>query len=249
VSVPRLADLTWPSVPSGALLLLPVGSCEQHGPHLPLASDALIAEAVAVRLVAGLRIPRAPAPILAPTVSYGASGEHAGFPGTLSIGTEVLRAVLIELGRSARSWAGRLLVVNGHGGNARAVAAAVARLRYEGDDAAWLPCAVPGGDAHAGRTETSLLLALRPGVVEIDRAEAGDTRPVAELLDVLRRDGVAGVSTNGVLGDPAGASAVEGEQILQGMVERALVGVRAWTPGADGRLAVPRPKDEPIGAR
>jgi creatinine amidohydrolase len=235
-------------VPNGALLVLPVGSCEQHGPHLPFASDALIAEAVAVRLVAGLRISGAPTPVLAPTVGYGASGEHAGFPGTLSIGTEVLRAVLIELGRSARSWAGRLLVVNGHGGNARAVAEAVARLRYEGDDAAWLPCAVPGGDAHAGRTETSLLLALRPDAVDIDRAEAGDTRPVAELLDVLRRDGVAGVSSNGVLGDPTGASAAEGEQILEGLVTRALAAAQAWAPGADGRLVLRR-DDEPVGAR
>lgn len=231
-----LADLTWPSVPENALLVLPVGSCEQHGPHLPVRTDALVAEAVVRRLAAAVADLGEPAPLLAPTLGYGASGEHAGFPGTLSIGTEVLRTVLIELGRSARSWAGRLLVVNGHGGNASAVAEAVARLRYEGDDAAWLPCVVPGGDAHAGRTETSLLLALRPDAVDIERAEPGNTRPITELLDVLRRDGVTGVSANGVLGDPTGATAEEGEMILTGLVDRAVAAVRAWTPAPDGRL-------------
>ncbi len=237
---PPLADLAWPDVPDGALLVLPVGSCEQHGPHLPLRTDALVAEQVARRVVAELTDDGGgPAALLAPTLAYGASGEHAGFAGTLSIGNEVLRTVLIELGRSARSWAGRVLVVNGHGGNATAVADAVSRLRYEGDDAAWLPCAVPGGDAHAGRTETSLLLALRPEVVDLDQARAGDTRPIGELLDDLRRTGVAGVSPNGVLGDPTRATAAEGQRILAGLVARATGAVRAWAPGADGRLAVP----------
>jgi creatinine amidohydrolase len=235
-----LADLAWPMVPGGALLVLPVGSCEQHGPHLPVRTDALVAEEVARRLVTVLTdAGGGDAALLAPTLAYGASGEHAGFPGTLSIGTEVLRAVLVELGRSARSWAGRVLVLNGHGGNATAVSEAVGRLRYEGDDAAWLPCAVPGGDAHAGRTETSLLLALRPEVVDLEQARAGDTRPIGELLEDLRRTGVAGVSPNGVLGDPTGATAAEGRQILDGLVTRARAAVRAWAPAADGRLAVP----------
>ena len=68
-----------------------------------------------------------------------------------------------------------------------------------------------GGDAHAGRTETSLMLALAPSEVLLDRAAAGDTRPIAELLPELRAHGVREVSPNGVLGDPAGASAEEGD--------------------------------------
>ena len=79
-------------------------------------------------------------------------------------------------------------------------------------------CRAGGGDAHAGRTETSLMLALAPSEVLLDRAAAGDTRPIAELLPELRAHGVRKVSPNGVLGDPAGASAAEGERLLDLLV-------------------------------
>ena len=72
--------------------------------------------------------------MLAPAIGYGASGEHEGFPGTVSIGTSALRLLLVEFGRSASQWASRLVFVNGHGGNVEALAAAVALLRYEGRD-------------------------------------------------------------------------------------------------------------------
>ena len=70
--------------------------------------------------------------------------------------------------------------------------------------------ASPGGDAHAGRTETSLVLAIAPELVRLDRAEPGCPTPLAELLPALESGGVRAVSANGVLGDPAGASAGEG---------------------------------------
>ena len=73
-------------------------------------------------------------------------------------------------------------------------------------------------DAHAGRTETSLLLHLDPAAVRGEQAEPGETRPVAELMDRLRRDGVRPVSPNGVLGDPSGASASEGRRLLDELV-------------------------------
>ena len=77
---------------------------------------------------------------------------------------------------------------------------------------------LPGGDAHAGRTETSLMLALAPSEVLLERAAAGDTRPIAELLPELRAHGVRKVSPNGVLGDAAGASAAEGMRLLDLLV-------------------------------
>ena len=78
-----------------------------------------------------------------------------------------------------------------------------------------------GGDAHAGRSETSMMLHLAPDLVRIDRAEAGNARPMSDLLPQLRSGGMGAVSANGVLGDPVGASAVEGEQLLRALVKHA----------------------------
>jgi mycofactocin system creatininase family protein len=209
--VAELARMRWPDIDADPrhLLVVPVGSLEQHGPHLPLDTDTRIAVAVARRACAG----RAGV-ALAPAFSVGASGEHAAFPGTLSIGTEALAACLIELGRHASLHWPALLLVNGHGGNAPAVQTAVGRLRYEGRPCVAWHAGLPDGDAHAGRSETSVMLALDPGAVRLDAAERGDVRPIAEISALLRKRGVRAVSPNGVLGDPAGASAAEGEQIL-----------------------------------
>ncbi len=155
----------------------------------------------------------------------------------MSIGTDALRTLLVELGRSAGRWAGRLLVVNGHGGNLDALRSAVPLLRAEGRDVAWFPCGVRGGDAHAGRTETSLVLHVEPSAVRVELAEAGETAPIAALLPRLRAGGVAAVSPNGVLGDPAGASADEGARLLAELVDRLTAAVQVWHVGADGRLA------------
>jgi creatinine amidohydrolase len=90
----------------------------------------------------------------------------------------------------------------------------------------WVPCATRGGDLHAGRSETSLMLHLHPTRVRLGLAEAGDTRSLVELLDRLRAGGVFSVSPNGVLGDPTGASAGEGEQLFRRMVGDAYDRVR-----------------------
>jgi len=205
----------WPEVEAGPrrLLVVPLGSLEQHGPHLPMDTDTRIACFVASRACAG----RAGVG-LAPPVAIGASGEHADFPGTLSIGTVALSALLVELGRHASLHWPAMLLVNGHGGNGPAITDAVSRLRDEGRECHVWHAGLGGGDAHAGRTETSMMLALAPSEVLLDQAAAGDTRPIAELLPELRAHGVRKVSPNGVLGDPAGASAAEGEQLLAQLV-------------------------------
>jgi mycofactocin precursor peptide peptidase len=225
-----LGDRVWPEVPA-ATVLVPLGALEQHGPHLPLDTDARVASAVARRAAAS-----DDALLVAPPLGYGASGEHEGFPGTLSIGHEALRAVLVELGRSAFRWASRLVFVNGHGGNLPTVPDAVAQLRREGRDSAWWPCAPAVGDAHAGRTETSMLLALDPAAVRSDAAEPGATAPLADLLPALRAGGVAAVSPNGVLGDPTGATAAEGEQLLHELTAALRDRLSRWQPDRTGRL-------------
>jgi mycofactocin system creatininase family protein len=174
--------------------------------------------------------------LLAPALAYGASGEHEGFPGTVSIGTEALTGLLVEYGRSACRWAGRVLVVNGHGGNLDALRSAVPLLRAEGRDVAWFPCAVPGGDAHAGRAETSLMLHVEPEWVARERAVPGVVTPIGDLLPRLRADGVRSVSPTGVLGDPTGASAGEGAALLAGLVDRLVAAARTWDVDEAGRL-------------
>jgi mycofactocin precursor peptide peptidase len=206
-----LSGARWPEVEAGPrrLLVVPLGSLEQHGPHLPMDTDTRIACFVAARACAGR-----PGVGLAPPVAIGASGEHADFPGTLSIGTAALSLVLVELGRHASLHWPAMLLVNGHGGNSPAIADAVSQLRDEGRECHAWHAGLGGGDAHAGRTETSMMLALAPSEVLLDRAAAGDTRPIAELLPELRAHGVRKLSPNGVLGDPARASAAEGEKLL-----------------------------------
>ncbi|MHB8467862.1 MAG: mycofactocin biosynthesis peptidyl-dipeptidase MftE [Acidimicrobiales bacterium] len=206
----KLASATWPTVAaraSDSILAVPVGSTEQHGPHLPLSTDTDIALAMTSRLAA-VR----PDVVVAPPLAFGSSGEHAGFAGTLSIGEAALEEVVVELVRSADAFRA-VVLVGAHGGNAGPVSRAVARLKAEGRRVlAWAPAYE--GDLHAGRTETSLMLALDPSAVCLEQAEAGDRRSLRELLPTLRAQGVAAVSPNGVLGDPTGANAAEGLALL-----------------------------------
>lgn len=219
----RLADLTWPEVPASAILAVPVGATEQHGPHLPLSTDTDIAVALCDRLAA-----HRPDVLVAPPVAYGSSGEHAGFAGTLSIGQEATELLLVELGRSATETFPRILFVSAHGGNAGPVARAVARLRAESRDVEvfqprW------AGDPHAGRPETALQLALRPDAVRMDRAAPGDPRPLGELLPLLLDGGVRAVTGTGVLGDPTGATAPEGLALLETLTAQLVSHVDGWT--------------------
>ncbi|WAZ26367.1 mycofactocin biosynthesis peptidyl-dipeptidase MftE [Streptomyces cinnabarinus] len=207
----RLADLTWPELADIAprsVLVVPLGATEQHGPHLPFTVDTEVAVVLSERLAAAR-----PSAVLAPPVPYGSSGEHAAFPGTLSIGRRALELLLVELVRSADAFAGVLLVC-GHGGNAVPLRRAVEVLRAEDRRAhAWLPSG-PADDSHAGRAETSAMLALRPAAVRRRAARRGTTAPLNELLPLLITGGVAAVSSNGVLGDPCDATAHLGRSVL-----------------------------------
>jgi creatinine amidohydrolase len=225
-SVRGLGDLTWREVEAAPpqLLVVPIGSLEQHGPHLPLDTDTRIARAVAAEVAQRLGA------YLAPAVAYGASGEHAAFPGTLSIGLDALELMVVELVRSADQFDG-VLLVNGHGGNGAALRAAMATCLAEGRRVMLAHCGSTGADAHAGRAETSLLLHLCPDAVHVDRAEAGVTDPWPQLAERVRADGVAAVSPNGVLGDPLGASADEGSRRFAEIADRIMGEVAGWVSG------------------
>jgi len=210
-------------------MAVPLGSCEQHGPHLPLDTDTRIAVALADRL-ASVR----PNILVAPALAYGASGEHAGFEGTLSIGQAALELVIVELVRSADAFDG-VVLVNGHGGNAEAVARAVGVSTSDGRRVlSWAPSIDPssGADAHAGRTETSALLALAPSTVRLDLARPGATAPLPGLMDELRAGGVQAVAANGVLGDPTDASAAEGVALLRTLADDLVAAFDRWRAAA-----------------
>lgn len=218
----ELANASWPEVPEAPTVLVPTGSTEQHGPHLPFNTDSVVARAVATGVAE--RLPGRV--VVAPTITFGASGEHADFPGTISIGHDALHLLLVETVRSIDLWAGRIVFVNGHGGNVVTMRRVVSEMLEEGHDVAWAPCVLPVGDAHAGRTETSLLLHLRPGDVRLDLAAPGDSTPMAQLLPRLMDSGVRAVSPNGILGDPTGASAAEGRAFLDEMISGVLERLR-----------------------
>ena len=216
----------WPEVATRGqrmILAVPLGPTEQHGLHLPLDTDTRIAVAVAEGLASARRDV-----VVAPTLPYGSSGEHTGFPGTISIGQEALEHLLVELVRSLAQDFWGTVFVSGHAGNAEPLQRACGRLVSEGRRVlAWLPL-VPGGDAHAGRTETSLMMALHPDVVRTGAARPGYVGSLSDVLGELRRSGVRAVSPTGVLGDPEGASAADGEQVLALLVADLGRTVDAW---------------------
>jgi mycofactocin system creatininase family protein len=231
-----LDRMAWPSITESPLVLVPLGSTEQHGPHLPFTTDCSIASAVTAGAANAVSGDAARPVVVAPVIPYGASGEHQSFPGTVSIGHDALQVMATELVRSLATWAGRIVFVNGHGGNVSTLARVIPRMIAEDHDVAWAPCFSVGGDAHAGRTETSIMLHLAPELVDLGRISPGNTAPLGQLLPLLRKGGTRAVSPSGVLGDPTGASAAEGAELLAGMVDGVVRRLRAASVDQHGCL-------------
>jgi mycofactocin system creatininase family protein len=194
------------------ILLLPLGSWEQHGPHLPLDTDSVIISRV-VHDAINLSSSDAEHYLCAPLLPITASDEHEGFPGSLSTGTEALVSAVVAICRSASSWSVGTLIVNGHGGNYDALNKIASALTYEKiTHSVWSLPAYAGGDMHAGHTETSLMLHISPHTVKTDLIDS--ITPSTTNLDKLRDVGVIGVSPSGVLGDPSTATAAHGREVL-----------------------------------
>lgn len=211
------------AVAHDALLVLPVGSTEQHGPHLATGTDALIASAIAERAAGAAARPATI--LIAPTLAYGISDHHLPFGGTLSLRTTTFQLILRELLASAAS-AGvkRVFVLNGHGGNSASCAIAVAEASRElGLVAATAmpsdlvePGALEGPvKGHAGNFETSLMLALAPDRVRVERARPSPGGSARELLPglVVSEPG-RWQELDGFTDRPDEASAAHGEQAL-----------------------------------
>ena len=221
MSVPTSRDITI----SDRIVVLPLGSWEQHGPHLPLDTDTVIVDAVVDSALRDQSL-NVNEFLRAPTLPITASDEHDGFTGGLSSGTEALVATVVAIARSA-AWARGVCIVNGHGGNITALAKISSALDYENIPAhIWSLPSYPGGDMHAGHTETSLLLHIAPELVRRDLIEMGATHITSHDIDLMKTSGVKAVSPNGVLGDPRQANANHGQDVLTLYIESLITALR-----------------------
>jgi len=195
------------------ILLLPLGSWEQHGPHLPFDTDTIIINSVVTHALRDTQVD-GDGFAIAPTIAISASDEHVGFPGTLSTGTEPLVQSVVAICRSA-SWSLGICIINGHGGNADALTRISSALTYEEiRHSIWSLPSYDGSDMHAGHTETSVMLYVDPDKVQTDRIERGTVGDASALVAQMRTSGVAGVSANGVLGDPTTANSEHGIAVM-----------------------------------
>lgn len=250
-----LGDLTFQDVSRllspRSVLLLPIGSIEQHGPHLPLNTDALIAEALAARIIA--RWAERYDLWRLPTVSVSLAREHAWAAGTLSLSVPGMTLLMQDLGRTIRHAlpTRHLFILNGHGGNRGLLEALVRDLRGDAglNVCVFHPAALSDGagaggvpEIHAGKNETSIMLAIAPHLVRRERlpSEPGpsDAGPVNEtILDPAVtwpwHSDDAKLSRSGVIGDPREATAAFGERLIERAVERAGA-ILARLTGEDG---------------
>jgi creatinine amidohydrolase len=218
---------------SRPILLLPLGAWEQHGPHLPLDTDTIIVTRVIADVLShqDLQIMNV---MTAPALSITASDEHQGFPGTLSTGTQALKDSVVAICRSA-SWAQGVCIVNGHGGNADALADIASALTHERIvHSIWSLPSYIGGDMHAGHTETSLLMHIAPQEVRTSVIASGATHD-AGLVEAMRAGGVQSVSKNGIIGDASTATASHGKAVLDlytnSLRAHVLTCHKEWTKG------------------
>ncbi|MEU5264635.1 creatininase family protein [Amycolatopsis sp. NPDC021455] len=245
-----IADLAGPSLADRigreSIVVLPTGAIEHHGPHLPLSTDALLAEAVA-----GAAVERGAAEGVdvwqLPTLTYTKSDEHSWAPGTVWLDTETLFRTVVEIGRAVELvGAGTLVFLNGHGGNVALLQVALREIRKRSGLKTFLMPALvrtapPAGEGlderelgiHGGAAETSLVLHLRPDLVDLSRAE----RWVPEHLADFRHIGFNGrpvsfgwlsddFGTPGVVGDPTQATPAYGEVLWEASVRQAVESLR-----------------------
>ncbi|MBN2124803.1 MAG: creatininase family protein [Deltaproteobacteria bacterium] len=236
---PLLGTLTWPEAKRRFrevdVALLPVGSIEQHGPHLPLDTDAFDAEYLALKVAEACTDPK---PLVLPLIPYGVSYHHEDFSGTISASPETLSRLVYEIGMSSsRHGITKLIIINGHGGNSPALHFAAQMINR---DAHIFTCVDTGetsdpdiealaetpNDVHAGEIETSTTLAIRPDQVRTRSVKKFIPRFSSLYLDFTSKRSVgwyahiAKISPSGVLGDPKKATREKGERMWDLMIGR-----------------------------
>ncbi|NUP73725.1 MAG: creatininase family protein [Sinomonas sp.] len=246
----HIAELAGPALASritkDSIVVVPTGAIEHHGPHLPLVTDVLLAEAVG-----GAAVERAAEEGLdvwqLPTLAYTKSDEHSWAPGTVWLDAETVFRTVVEVGRAVELMGARTLVfVNGHGGNVALLQVALREIRKRFGLKTFLmpslaPAAPPAGEGldehglgiHGGAAETSLVLHLRPDLVDLSLAERWVPEHLADfgLIGFNGRPVSFGWLSNdfgtpGVVGDPTQATAEYGRVLWEASVEQAVASLR-----------------------
>lgn len=236
-----LPDLSAPELAARlterSIIVQPLGAIEQHGPHLPLSTDSVVATAVAEAAVA--RVGEELDVWLLPTLEYTKSNEHAWSPGTVWLSAQTLLAVLDDLGRCiATTPAKRLVFLNGHGGNSALLNVANRELRLHhglmtflthpgvpADQGGSSPAGELGMGVHGGTDETSMMLHLAPHLVDMSKAERRVPEAMADNRYVRFGGRVSfGWMSNdffpdGYIGDPTPATAELGRTLFDGSVQ------------------------------
>jgi creatinine amidohydrolase/Fe(II)-dependent formamide hydrolase-like protein len=233
-----LGELTWPEAQERFkqvdVALLPVGSIEQHGPHLPLDTDAFDAEYLAQKVAENCTDPK---PLVLPLIPYGVSYHHDDFSGTISLTPGTLSKLVYEIGMSAvRNGILKLVIINGHGGNSPALHFAAQMINRDGhiftcvdtgesSDPDIEAMAETPNDVHAGEIETSTALAVRPELVRAKAARKFVPKFSSRFLNFTSKRSVgwyariAKISPKGVLGDPTKASPEKGRKMWEVMIK------------------------------
>lgn len=261
----RLAELSSralrEAIDGGAVVVVPVGATEQHGAHLPLETDWRLCSEVAERACVRAQEEGVPA-LVTPAVWVGYSPHHMDFPGTVTLDASTFLALVGQISRSLwHHGARKILLLNGHGGNANLLRSAVQQLRFEhgvrvAAASYWdfaLPAIAqwrasgPGGINHACELETSLMLAVRPDLVDAGEARDATWLPASGFLSgdlalgapVTVAWSFSELSDEGPLGDPTVASAERGAELLAAIVDRMtafLREFRGWDWDAPGTI-------------
>lgn len=236
-----LPYLSWTQIAAlpdreNTVIVLPAGSTEQHGPHLPCAVDTIISAGVVGHALA--RLPKQVPAFALPPIAYGKSEEHLHFPGTFTLDGETLYGTAVQVGESAyRSGFRKLLIINGHGGQPQVLEMAARELRLRHGDfivvphATWRLPHVAGRylsekekklAMHAGHAETAIMMALAPETVHMEHAVAN--YPPEFPSKLLSPDGrpacawsARDFGPSGVIGDPLPATREQGDAILDSL--------------------------------
>jgi len=233
------ATLTWPEILERLKIvdtaILPCGAIEQHGPHLPLDVDFYDADYLARKVAEACHEPR---PFVIPAIPYGVSYHHSEFKGTISVTNNALSALIYDIGMSlAHNGIKKIIILNGHGDNVPTLTYAAQMINR---DAKIFVCVETGetsdvdlynlidtkNDIHAGEIETSTTLALRPELVDMEKAVDETLDLDNEYLDFTSERGVSWyvhtktLSKSGVIGNASLASAEKGNKMWEIMIRK-----------------------------